>query len=362
MLTPLDDSLFHQLPTTFDHVGTSDPRFFDRYWFAAYDREGAGALQVTIGVYSNMDVVDAGAVLVRDGRQHNLRASRSLRPRFEPVCGPIGVEVVEPLRRFRISVAEGDHTFSGTLDWTGTMAVEEERPHFDRIRGRVTEDYQRFDQIGSCSGRLRVDGVEWPITDWWACRDHSWGIRPGMGVPEPVTGPAAHDARRFLFCFLFFSTPDLAGHVQIAERDGRRTYLTGLLRPVAGGADREVAGADLDVRMHEGTSRFTTVTLAAAMAGGGSVTIRAEAVGPSIAMPGLGYSGGFDDGRGLGVWRGTDHVEHEVWGVADPVDVVRADGSVDRPVHRIQPVAVTVEGTGSGAPGTGSMTMLVRGG
>ena len=37
MLTKLDDTLWHQLPTTFDHVGTSDPRFFDRYWFAVYD-------------------------------------------------------------------------------------------------------------------------------------------------------------------------------------------------------------------------------------------------------------------------------------------------------------------------------------
>ena len=37
MLTGLDDSLWHQIPSTFDHVGTSDPRFFDRYWFAVYE-------------------------------------------------------------------------------------------------------------------------------------------------------------------------------------------------------------------------------------------------------------------------------------------------------------------------------------
>ena len=40
MLTPLDDTLRHVLPTTFDHAGTSDPRFFDRYWFAVYDPAG----------------------------------------------------------------------------------------------------------------------------------------------------------------------------------------------------------------------------------------------------------------------------------------------------------------------------------
>ena len=41
MLSPLDETLHHQLSTTFDHAGTSDPRFFDRYWFAIYDPEGS---------------------------------------------------------------------------------------------------------------------------------------------------------------------------------------------------------------------------------------------------------------------------------------------------------------------------------
>ena len=31
-------------------------------------------------------------------------------------------------------------------------------------------------------------------------------------------------------------------------------------------------------------------------------------------MTGLGY-GGYDDGLGLGVHRGLDHLEHEVWQV-----------------------------------------------
>ena len=98
MLTPLDDTPWHQLPTTFDHVGTSDPRFFDRLWFAASDRHGGGALQFTLGVYQNMNVVDGGFVAVVDGRQHNLRVSRQLRPRYEVAAGPLRIDVVEPLR------------------------------------------------------------------------------------------------------------------------------------------------------------------------------------------------------------------------------------------------------------------------
>src|SRR5579864_1721016 len=109
MITPHDESPWHQLPTTFDHVGPSDPRFFDRVWFAATDPSGNGTLQFTLGVYQNMNVVDGGFVAITERRQHNVRASRQLRPRYETVCGPLRIEVVEPLRHVRLRVAPGDH-------------------------------------------------------------------------------------------------------------------------------------------------------------------------------------------------------------------------------------------------------------
>ena len=83
MLTPLDESPWHQLPTTFDHVATSDPRFFDRLWFAASDRRGESALQFTLGVYQNMNVVDGGFVAIVGESQHNLRG---LAPAASPLC------------------------------------------------------------------------------------------------------------------------------------------------------------------------------------------------------------------------------------------------------------------------------------
>ena len=149
MLSALDESLFHQIPTTFDHVGSSDPRFFDRWWFAASEPSGRGALQFTLAVYNNQDVADGGFVVVHDGRQHNLRASRALRPRFEPVVGPLSVEVVEPLRHLRLTAAPSDRPISAQLDWVASKDVEEEHPHYERQRGWVTQEYQRYNQIGT---------------------------------------------------------------------------------------------------------------------------------------------------------------------------------------------------------------------
>jgi len=365
MLSEIDDTLWHQIPTTFDHVGTSDPRFFDRYWFAFTDPSGRASGQFTLGVYSNMDVVDAGVVVAHQGRQHNVRASRSLRPRFDAACGPLAVELRRPLWEFGLTIAPGPQAVHGQLMWTGTLPVEEEVPHFERVRGRVAQEYQRFNQVGTVSGELVIEGVEVPVERWWACRDHSWGVRPSMGIPEPVTGPVAPSERSgSLFAFLFFATDTVAGHVQIAERASGRTYLTGLLREVAAGPgapDLVVADAELSLRLVEGTRRMRWAMLALTLDDGRSVELEADALGPSIAMTGLGYSGGWDDGRGLGVWRGADVVEHDTWDVSHPVDVVVDGGRIAQPVHRIQPVHVVSRGAGYDGSGTGSLTMIASG-
>jgi len=366
MLTPMDDTLWHTLPTTFDHVGTSDPRFFDRHWFAASDPHGSGTLQLTLGVYSNMNVVDAGFVAIRGGRQHNLRASRSLRPRFEPVCGPIWVEVLEPLHRARLRVdGPGAHGVAADLEWRSVLPAQEEAARFARVRGRVVEESRRFDQIGECSGWLELAGERVELDRWWATRDHSWGVRENMGIPEPVTGPAPPASAGVLFAFLFFSTEAIGGHVQLAHFAGRPDYFTaGIARRECGSeAAVALAGASLSVGFHDAgrPRRFRTARFDARLADGGELVIETEASCPAVDMQGLGYSGGYADGRGLGVWRGDEHLEHDVWDVSHATDVVRADGRVVRPIHRIQPVRVAVRGAGLDGRGNGSLTLIAEG-
>ena len=141
MLTAMDDTLWHQLPTTFDHVGTSDPRFFDRYWFAFYAPDGSSAAQLTMGAYRNMNVLDGAAVAVFAGQQFNVRASQSLSHTIVTRCGPIGIEVIEPLQRFHLSIDQGA-SLRGEIEWQGIVPPHEEQPHFKRERGREVENYQ----------------------------------------------------------------------------------------------------------------------------------------------------------------------------------------------------------------------------
>ena len=361
----MDDTLWHTHPTTFDHVGTSDPRFFDRYWFAASDPAGSGTLQFTLGVYNNMNVVDAGFVVIRGERQHNVRASRSLRPRFETACGPLRGDVLEPLHRARLRAAPGAHGLEADLEWTSILPAQEEAARFTRVRGRVVEESRRFDQIGECSGWISLEGERWELDRWWATRDHSWGVREAMGIEEPVTGPPAAPSAGMLFAFLFFSSETLGGHLQIAQFEGRPDYFTAELtrRDRPDEVFAELAGSDLDVVFYDQARprRFRSATFGARLADGSKLEIEAEALCPAVDMQGLGYSGGYADGRGLGVWRGEEHVESDVWDVSHPCEVGRGDGAVARPMHRIQPVRLTLRGAGLEEQGTGSLTLIAEG-
>lgn len=363
MLTPLDDTLWHQLPTTFDHVWTSDPRWFDRYWFATYSRDGRVAIQITMGAYRNMNVLDGGVVVIVEGRQHNLRVSRTLGTNMQTASGPLSVEVVEPLKSFRLTVAPGKHSMRGEILWTCVEPAHEENPHYTRLRGRTVEDYRRFDQIGQATGWIEVEGQRIEIDSWWACRDHSWGVRRGMGVPEPVTGPKVNLSEKgHLMSFLFFSTDTMSGSLLFSGRGDDVPYTTGVITDRRTQAQCHATRIQLDVDLHEGTRRFRTAGMTAELEDGRQLRIVVEARGSSIAMQGLGYSGGYDDGQGLGAWRGDDHQEADIWDVSHPSLIARPDGTQKEHWHRIQPVGVTASLPGENTcHGMGSMTLTIAG-
>src|SRR3712207_3269689 len=90
------------------YVATSDRNFYDRCIFQAHDRTGDVLLITGLGVYPNLGVIDAFAVVRRGDTQYAVRASDALGDdRLTPQVGPFRIEVVEPLRRIRL-VCDGD--------------------------------------------------------------------------------------------------------------------------------------------------------------------------------------------------------------------------------------------------------------
>jgi hypothetical protein len=188
-LTPQDELLCHQLPTTFDHVLQSDLRWTERVVLYACDPSTGTSVMTGLARYPNRNVIDAYAMVTIDNvTAHVVRLSREADS--EPgeltrwCVGPFSYEVVEPLHRVHFSLEPNEHGISLDLDFVGDFPAYEQTPAFHRSHGRVREDARRFYQNGRLSGRVDVNGTvididpeRWPV----AGRDHSWGTRQGGG-------------------------------------------------------------------------------------------------------------------------------------------------------------------------------------
>jgi hypothetical protein len=333
MLTPLDDYLVHQTPYTVDTVGTSDRNFYDRYYFNAHTLDGEALLIVAMGLYPNIGVLDAFATLVVDGKtQHIVRGSRELRSdRMNTTVGPIGVEVLEGLRRIRVWCEPTEHALSFDMTFEG-IAFPFEEPHFFRRAGnRVMMDYTRLTQVGRWSGTLRAGDRAWDVTPnaWWGARDHSWGIRP-VGDPDPRGAPPA-DAKLPGFFWLWspmqFENACLM-YTCSEDSDGERWHAAAELIPKGhepGGAERLDVVRN-DIVMTPGTRTFERGAFVVARGDGAELAVRCEPK-TTIYMAGAGYA--YTGGWRHGQYHGALAVEGETWDLTDKALLPRIAGQTE---------------------------------
>lgn len=184
MLSKGDDYPLHQTAEPVAYAGT-DRNFYDRYFFNGYAPDGSGFFAVAFGVYPHLDVCDAHFCAIRDGKQYCLHASRKLgMERLDLACGPLRIEIVEPLHKLRV-IVEGEG-IAAELTFTG-RAFPIEEPRFTwRVGPRTVMDYTRLTQNGHYEGWIEIDGKRQVLAQGTAgTRDRSWGVRPvGAGDPQ----------------------------------------------------------------------------------------------------------------------------------------------------------------------------------
>ena len=111
MLTPHDELLCHQLPTTFDHVSQSDLRWTERIVMYGFDRSGDINVMTGLARYPNRNVTDAYVMITRRDRRRRSGSPRGAdvdrdqpasRDRWAPTpSGRSRYRVEEPLRTVR---------------------------------------------------------------------------------------------------------------------------------------------------------------------------------------------------------------------------------------------------------------------
>jgi hypothetical protein len=355
-LTPADDYLIHQTPETMDRVYTSDRNFYDRFFYGVYDTDGTSHMLFAFGQYPNIGVMDAFATIVVGGTtQFIIRASRALgKDRMDTTVGPLGVEIIQPLRTSRIFAKANELGFTFDITFEGRTFPFEE-PHFLRFAGaRRVMDYTRMTQHGRASGTLTVGGSTRTLAPdrWWAVRDHSWGIRPVGGGEPPSAPPSSSVPGGFYWQWSPVQFDDVCLMYTCSEEaDGSRWHSAAeLLFPFDSGRSPEsLRVVSHDLHLKPGTRLFDRGSLELAHADGSPVRITMD---PKVTlyMSGGGYSylGGWRHGQ----YHGPLVVEHETWDLTDKAFIPKLG------VHTQTICDVHVEGLGDIGVGHGIFEFL----
>lgn len=356
-LHSLDETLMHQTPWPFRFVDTSDHRFFDRYWFSGVDPAGTSGFLSGIAFYKNMHVCDGYGAVQLGRRQYNARWSRALDADLETTAvGDLDVTVSEPFRSLRVTWSGKNAPVAADLEFTATFDPYTEEHYLDASTGRITQEITRYNQIGVWNGWIAVDGERIEVADWWAVRDHSWGVRPGVGGMDlSVADPAARQSAAMMHTVLYCAVDEFA--VCVSRRENARGQVIYLDGEVIGkdGTHSTVVIADVEPVFVPGARAYRSVRLHIESEDGRTFDIEATPLLEPWAYAGTGYDGGFVDGKGLGVPRG-DIVEHDVYELVPPEEVL-LDGAPTPTGHREQFARVIVDGVET----TGYCTVMARG-
>ena len=190
MLSKFDDYPIHQTAEPVFHTASSDRFQYDRYWYNAHDRDGEFYFGVGLCRYPNLGILDGSLSLAIGGRQYAFHGSR--RAPHEPTdlsIGPLELQILEPMGRHRLVIAENETGISCDLTFTPRTACIEEGRQTLRNERHVVMDATRLDQFGFWSGWIRYDGKELRVDGrtTFGLKDRSWGIRP---VGDAYTGGA----------------------------------------------------------------------------------------------------------------------------------------------------------------------------
>ena len=283
MLTPADDFPLHQTPEPMAYAG-SDRNFYDRFFFNGYSADGTIFFAAALGVYPQLNIMDASFALSYEGRQYNLRTSKEmLGDRLALTIGPLSVEIVKPMRETRITLADNENGLSGSLTATARHDAIEE-PRFTRRQGtRMMMDLTRATQNIEWTGTLDLRGKKINLDGCRGTRDRSWGIRQvGMAEPQAPVPPAPQQ-------FYWLWTPsnfDNAAFFCHSNDDGAGAGWNrkAVFDDFANGSRLEVTQIAFAPAYQTGTRRVSELVLE-----GGGIKARLTPTGHIFYMQGLGY-------------------------------------------------------------------------
>lgn len=312
-LTRADEYPIHQLPEPIAQAA-GERNFYDRFFFNGYTRDGTHYFAVALGVYPQLNVMDAAFCVLADGVQHNLRASRVLDlERCDTRVGPIAIDIVEPLRVLGITVDDPEHDLRAKLTFTGRSPALEEPRFTRRLGGRIVMDYTRMTQFGHWEGSidLGAERIDVRPDAFLGIRDRSWGIRP-VGAPDSqAVAPPSEPQFFWLWAPLDFG--DHASHYfDNADGDGTSWNTRGTIVRLEDGTIEAYPEVDAELRLRSGSRHASGCTLTYYQRGSAAATVELDCRS-GFYMSGLGY---MHPQWGHGMYRGELDVAYDTYELA----------------------------------------------
>ncbi|HXW35909.1 MAG TPA: hypothetical protein VEJ87_15145 [Acidimicrobiales bacterium] len=191
-MSGLDEYMVHNYPLPLRVMWTTDAQAYERVWFACEDKVGEMLLVCGMGFYPNLGTADGFAIANVRGCHTTVRAHRRLGDnRMNMRIGPLELRVLEPFRRWRLTLDENEHGIAFDINWSDTK-----RPVFRLLGAGVISKGQAFsgvagyDGFGTQSGWLEAHGDRFELSEatHLGTRDHHWGTRDGVGGPGMYKG------------------------------------------------------------------------------------------------------------------------------------------------------------------------------
>lgn len=359
--------MVHQITDTFASVSQSDLSWTEKVWAMAADTAGSVQLVFGLGVYPNRGVTDAFGGVSRGVEQWTVRASTRLgRDSTDTAVGPLRYEVLEPFERVRFSLGESRYApiaFEWLFEGAVPPVLENREVHRGASGRRVAADIVRYHQVGTASGWVEIDGerTEMEAETWVTARDHSWGVRYGVGspvgdaVPEPDRSAVSS---LVMWCPVLCRRPDgtsygLHWYYQRHSfgSHGREELQGGVENP-----DRSklrFVSARPDVSFDDHNRRFVGGTIDFGMEDGTVRPLRLRPVSDTGYHLGAGLYLGYDD-HFHGQWRGEGFAEGEYISDCSAVDVATT-------LHQLRDCVIEVEDPVGGGTGYGNLQSIVTG-
>lgn len=317
-LSPGDDFLIHQFPAPIDTVFTSDRHFYDRYYFNMHPSDDQLFMVFGMGQYPNLGVTDAFVSVsyrAADGtdKQTTVRSSRELgSDRMDSSVGPLRVEVIEGLRSLRLTCEPNEWGISLDVTFTGTVDALAEPKSITHRGTRLTQDTFRLAQVGSYEGWIEVDGLRHEVTadSWGGARDHSWGVRHGIGEPEPkgIAAKRSPDmSMGFFHNWLPIQFDDHMVKITIDNDHAGRRLLEEAVRIYNVGDERpteHLGRPEIDINYHPGTREVSSAEIWFEGPGASDLRITTTPLRSVYLKAGSGYL--YDGYWGHGVWQGDE--------------------------------------------------------